>query len=305
MPRRLSSTAIRQPALMGWKARILFPWGTFSVMGHSAVVNTVLYVVSRFSSVAEPARRLLNAVGVREGDVYGLAVWTLLLLGVGTFLSISLGRLLWHRFAAPFWYRWAARECDGSAGEEPHPRLIIIGGNHELLHFRARVAAERWLLKSEEVALKPLPSLGLAGWVLLLLLVPAAAAAWMAGSALFDSTWLTAPMVYHGAAGFFAFSCILLMWVLQWIGLTPAALSTVWVRPGGVGAQTLLRTRTASADQDIAVICFNPDRSLLHPVMFLPARGRPWSLLVPGRAIDLLVGAWLMQPRTSPESASE
>lgn len=290
---------------MGWKGRILFPWGTFSVMGHSAVVNIILYVVSRFSSVAEPARRLLNAVGAREGDVYGSAAWTLLLLGVGTILSMILGRSLWHRFAAPIWYRWAARQCDGSAGEEPHPGLIIVGGNHELLHFRARVAAERWLLKSEEVALKPLPSLGLAGWVLLLLLVPAVGAVWLGGSALLDSTGASVPKVYDGAAGFFAFGCILLMWALQWIGLVPAALSTVWVRPGAVGAQTLLRTRTASADRDIAVICFNPDRSLLHPVMFLPARGRPWSLLVPGRAIDLLVGAWLMRPRTSPESASE
>ncbi len=242
---------------------------------------------------------LLSVVGTTRSDALALGAFSACLIGL---CAISV-RFVPQRV----WTFLLARDSFNAFNEHAILRALIVGNSivhvkgasTEHVRSKAFEASRRWSLSSESVSLCPLPEVRLA-------IMPLAAECGLGAAAV--AAWLIAHIgapIAHPPAILLSVCMLivgsgLILHGLCWAGGVPFAVSGAALVPGGLVRNGPFGEKRADSATDGLVVYCSRDPAAFHLLVVVPARGAPWSMTVPGNAIDLVVGAWLARDFPAP-----
>lgn len=277
--------------MFNWRLRLLRPIA-HDWLGFMTLASLALYAVGETGWAVWLSNWTLGLIGLSGTNRYGLFAFSLASLGLVTIAGTTVGRLVWRRFCAP---ERCSRFHDASVSRN---LLLTIKGIHvegdgpERFIDRGFVACRAWRLDAEELSLMPLPSIRLATRELMLCIGIGLLGVAIGIDDLASAQQVPMRRVFLASALPFAAGIGLIGWCFAWATPLLEWARNISVEPGGVRVQTLFWTRHAAAQSCDLIVLPASGVVCFHVIMFIPHRGRPWTMVVPGRAIDLLIGAW-------------
>jgi hypothetical protein len=280
---------LTRPAAFSWVAHVT-GWGVALFLGrHSFPVRWCFDALHGFRSAS--TRSELVTFSINGGIIF-----------LTTLFSVGVCRVMWVAMVL------ARRRERSSADERRADRSPSLGsmsiqgsGGAALVH-RAERASIKWNLANEEPTLCPLPDLSLARRELLF-------------SALIGSMFIAMgllgalearPVVVSNPVRLSAALVVAgiepLLFAAVWAGVMPFQVWSVSLAPGMVRVHGFWGESRACHEADQIILRCDHRFLQFHWLLVVPAKAIPWSLILPGRTIDLVVAALSQPRRDSPES---